>query len=193
MTSTQHVPEHATGEAAYPSNVYRAATLKDGLPVVVRSIRPDDTRRLARFHETLSDETVRSRYFHYVRLTARILESRLAGICRPDPNIEAVIVAIVPGADGVEDQMIGVGRIEEMNSRIAEISIIVSDPWQHRGAGRLLVDQLIEIARGRGLGELVAYTLTDNIAMQRLCQRLGFTVVRPQNAGTLQARLVLKP
>lgn len=175
----------------YPSDFSHDAVTTDGTPLRLRSIQPGDVPLLARFHATLSDDTVRSRYFHQVGLHARIADARLARICRPDPAVEAVLVAILHPDDPERQQIVGVGRLEEMNGRTGEVAVVVSDRWQRHGIGRVLLDQLIRLARQKGLAELHAYTLSDNVAMQRLCQRAGFDVGFSMAAGTMKARLAL--
>ena len=62
-------------------------TLKDGTPVRVRAIRPDDEPLMAEFHAGLSTRSVYHRYFHITSLEQRITHTRLALTCRTDPAL----------------------------------------------------------------------------------------------------------
>jgi acetyltransferase len=176
----------------YPADHRYAATLTTGVPLLIRSIRSGDTAALARFHATLSEETVRSRYFHYVGLHARIAAARLARICRPDTEVEAVLVAIVFPDDAQREQIVGVGRLEEMINRSGEVAFVVSDAWQKQGIGGALMSQLLLLARRKGLINLHAYILPDNVPMQRLCAHAGFDVAFSKSSGTMKAHLLLQ-
>ena len=62
------------------------------------------------------------------------------------------------------------------DNRRAEYAIAVRSDWQGRGVGYLLMKRLIDIARSRGIGELVGEVLHENEAMLQMCRELGFTV-----------------
>ena len=47
----------------YPADMLTSWELNDGTPVTIRPIRPEDEPAIAKFHETLSEESVRQRYF----------------------------------------------------------------------------------------------------------------------------------
>ncbi|MCO5970409.1 GNAT family N-acetyltransferase [Actinoallomurus sp. WRP6H-15] len=47
---------------------------------------------------------------------------------------------------------------------LADLAVMVADPWQRRGVGRRLVTGLTRLARARGIGELRADVLVDNHA-----------------------------
>ena len=47
----------------YPTQYVSKWKLKDGTPVNIRPIQPEDEPLLVKFHETLSEESVYHRYF----------------------------------------------------------------------------------------------------------------------------------
>ncbi len=144
---------------------------------------------MTRFHATLSDETVRRRYFHAVGLHARIAPERLAKVCRPDPECEAVLLAVRPDEQG-RDEVLGVGRLEQMSDHVGEVAFLVGDRWQHHGLGTALFNALIDLAREAGLRKLNAYVLRDNEPMLQLCADHGFTVT-PTTTGLVRGERVL--
>jgi ribosomal protein S18 acetylase RimI-like enzyme len=61
-------------------------------------------------------------------------------------------------------------------SRFADVGFLVRDAWQGRGLGRLLVDEMIGLARERGVVGFTADVLATNQAMLHLFRRSGLTV-----------------
>lgn len=176
----------------YPAHHCREGVTHDGLPLVIRSISPGDVPRLATFHAGLSEDSVRKRYFHYVSLHARIEPARLERICRPDHTSECVLVSILPGATRAGDQLVGVGRLEEVPGNRGELAILISDTVQHHGIGSLLMEEIIAVARGVGLTALIAYIAPYNTPMQHLCQHYGFTLDYPTEGGPMRGVLDLR-
>ena len=58
----------------------------------------------------------------------------------------------------------------------AEYAIAVRSDWKGRGVGYLLMTRLIDIARQRGIGELVGEVLRENEPMLQMCRELGFVI-----------------
>ena len=70
--------------------------MKRGTKITIRPIHADDEPMMVKFHETLSMNSVYSRYFCYMKLSTRTKHERLARICSIDPEQEMVLVAIIP-------------------------------------------------------------------------------------------------
>ena len=49
----------------YPLQYVQPWTAKDGTPLVIRPIRPEDEPLIVKFHEKLSEQTVYRRYFEH--------------------------------------------------------------------------------------------------------------------------------
>ncbi len=164
------------GPRAYPPAWQRRfVTSKDGLPLVIRPMRADDEPRMIAFHTGLSEQTVYWRYFRTMPLMTRIAHDRLITICRPDLRNEAVLVA--EWADPVgQRHIIGVGRLADLPRADCEYAVLVADAWQGRGVGRQLLAELMSMARFAGRKRLVADILPNNTHMQRMVEKLGFTV-----------------
>ncbi|MFM9156435.1 MAG: hypothetical protein ACKOPK_00620, partial [Dolichospermum sp.] len=65
----------------YPHQYISNWTLKNGIPVIIRPIRPEDEPLMVEFHKTLSTESVYLRYFHLIKLSQRITHERLTRMC----------------------------------------------------------------------------------------------------------------
>lgn len=161
----------------YPSEYVRPWTLRDGSAITLRPIRPEDEPLVVAFHRTLSEESVYLRYFHMMSLSARIAHERLIRICFTDYAREMALVADRRDPATGEHVVLAVGRLSRLHGRNeAEFSMLVSDPHQHQGLGTELLRLLIEIGRDEGLERITAEVLHENRAMQRVCEKLGFTL-----------------
>ena len=58
----------------------------------------------------------------------------------------------------------------------AEYAVAVRSDWKGRGLGYLLMTRLIDVARQRGISELVGEVLRENEPMLQMCRELGFVV-----------------
>ena len=45
---------------------------------------------------------------------------------------------------------------------LAEVSVVVGDPWQRRGVATLLLEHLVERARAAGITHFVALVMDEN-------------------------------
>jgi len=160
--------------------------MNDGEEVLIRPIRPSDEPLMISFHKSLSDESVYLRYFHFVSLIQRIAHERLEKICDVDYEHEMALVA-----ERKEFQIVAVGRLAKLAvGNGAEIAIIVTDDFQGRGLGTELVRRLVEIARLEKYAHVAADIMTENTAMQRVFQSLGFELEHAPH-GDVTATLTL--
>ena len=152
-------------------------TLKGGAKAVIRPIRPEDEALLVKFHQTLSDRTVYLRYFCSLSLATRTQHQRLVRICFADPDHETVLVAAYADPLTKQESIVGVGRLNKLpNGTTAEIAVLVSDDYQGQGLGPELVRRLLQAARDQRITRLVAEMLRDNIAMQKVLKKQGFSI-----------------
>jgi acetyltransferase len=163
----------------YPSEYVRPWTLKDGTPVTIRPIRPEDEPLMIRFHETLSEQSVALRYFGPQKLSQRIAHEQLLRLCFVDYDREMVLV--VEQRDSIRGQraIMGVGCLIKLHrSNDAEVALLVGDAWQGQGIGSELLRRLIQVGRDEGLARIVGDVLPDNQVMLRILPRFGFQLHR---------------
>jgi|SRR5215813_1536686 len=155
-----------------PTRIFR---LPGSKPVMVRVISPQDADRLQAYVRNLSNPTRRNRFLGAVNeLTPSALE-RLAHMGGPD---ELALLAFA-GA-GSETAMIA-EAVEVMapQSRRCEIALSVTDVWQRKGLGTLLLATLERHARLLGARCLVGEVLRTNEAMKALARKAGFAIRGP--------------
>jgi acetyltransferase len=150
----------------------KQARLRDGTPVVVRAIGPEDAQREQAFVRALSPE---SRYFRFLNTLRELTPEMLEEFTHPDPAREVALIALV-GAPRAEQQ-VGVARcVKSGAGGSAEFAIAVADAWQGKGLGTLLMRELMSAARATGVKRLEGWVLASNHAMLELMLALGFEV-----------------
>lgn len=176
----------------YPTQYITQWQLKDKTPVTIRPIRPEDEPLIRSFHGTLSEESVYLRYAHLISQAHRITHTRLTRICFIDYDRELALVANHEDASG-NHYILGVGRLSQIKgSNQAEFGMLISDHYQGQGLGTKFLQQLINIAKQEELEGIIAYILPENRPMQKICQRLGFTLRKDTEEEMMVAELTVK-
>ena len=135
------------------------ATLRSGMNVKVRSIRPDDKERLVAAFKNLDPESIYTRFFYHKKMLS---EAELKSATELD--FEKAVALVVTTADGEQETIIGAGRyavIEETGQpRSAEVAFTVEEDYHRQGMARILLQHLASIARAKGLSCFVAEVLS---------------------------------
>jgi GNAT superfamily N-acetyltransferase len=163
--------------AVIPPGAGPVSRLQDGTEVSVRPIEPSDAPALEQFHDGLSPETTRLRFFSpHPHLTAK----ELARFTTVDHhNREALVMR-------ASDEIIAVGRYDRKpESTEAEVAFVVRDDQQGRGAATILLFRLAERAREEGVTHFVADTLADNRRMVEVFEHTGWVTSSHFDAGVL--------
>lgn len=156
----------------YPEKYVRRCELKDGSPIVLRPIKPEDEPLWMNLLASCSKESIYSRFRYAFHWASHEVAVRF---CYIDYDREIAIVAEVE-EDG-ERKLAGVGRlIVEPGHETVEYAVLIADAWQQRELGSLLTEYCLEIARKWNLQRMVAQTTTDNRAMISIFKKLGFSV-----------------
>lgn len=174
----------------YPSRYISQWTMKDGIEITLRPIRPEDEPLMVKFHQTLSDRSVYLRYFCSLSLSDRVAHERLSRICFVDYDREMALVADQKDQATGQHRIVGVGRLIKLHTRNqAEVAVLVSDQCQRRGLGTQLLSQLVQVARDEKLKSLSAEMLADNLGMQAIFRKLGFRLSSGLDPTSIQASL----
>jgi acetyltransferase len=157
--------------------------MRNGEDVTIRPIRPEDEPKLVTFHERLSERSVYLRYANLMKLEQRVAHERLARICFIDYDREMALVAERTNEEG-EEEIIAVGRLTQLPGRDeAEFAMLVIDEYQEEGVGTELLRRLVQVGEDEGLNRITADILEQNRAMQRVCEKLDFQLVRSEELG----------
>ena len=175
----------------YPTQYVTPWKLRDGTPVTIRPIRPEDEPLMVAFHKTLSEESVHLRYFGALKLEQRVAHDRLTRICFNDYDREIALVADNKRRDGGHE-ILGVGRLSRAHGfEEGEFAIVISDQWQGHGLGTQFLKLLVRIGRQEKLNRIIGHILSDNIAMQRISKKVGFDLHYDVDEGEWKAEIIL--
>ncbi|MEM3162195.1 MAG: bifunctional acetate--CoA ligase family protein/GNAT family N-acetyltransferase, partial [Candidatus Bathyarchaeia archaeon] len=158
----------------YPRKYTTEFKMKNGMEVTLRPIKPEDEGMLRMFYQSLSEETVRLRFFQAIHHFPREFLTRQ---CNLDYDREIAIIAETR-EEGCR-KMIAMGMLTtDPGRKSGEFAVVVGDQWQGRGLGSKLVDYLIKIGGDMGLKNIYAYISSDNAKMINLCAERKFKIER---------------
>ena len=170
-------------EPAEPLDVRRGewslqSSLRDGTPVLLRQIRPEDRDRLADGLRQLSST---SRYLRFHADVSELSDEQLDYLTNVDHVDHEAIVAI--DVDRPEVPGVGVARYirDGYERHVAEAAITVADEYQGQGAGTILLGALAARAREHGVEVFRNFVLASNESMLAVFDELGAT--REPEAG----------
>ncbi|MDE2432948.1 MAG: bifunctional acetate--CoA ligase family protein/GNAT family N-acetyltransferase [Burkholderiales bacterium] len=156
----------------YPARLEQVWPLRGGGEYTVRPIHTDDAQMLQELVHGLSPE---SRYFRFVSSMTELPPAMLAKFTLIDYDREMALVAVYKGGD--HDRIIGVSRyVINPDQTTCEFSLVVADDFSGKGLGTRLMESIMDVARERGLTEIIGLVLTNNDGMLRLMRSLGFSV-----------------
>jgi RimJ/RimL family protein N-acetyltransferase len=151
----------------------------------IRSITPNDADALIRFHQDLSDQTIRLRYFNLHRDLAPEEVTHLT--CVDGFNRAAYVVEH-------EGEIIGVGRYDRSDKPCrAEVAFVVADEFQQYGLGTALFGRLVETAKRAAIGEFCASVLAENAAMLAVLHGAGFPITEERIGDVVELTLEIGP
>ena len=144
------------------------ADLLDGREIHIRPISPADSDALVRFHQGLSDETTRLRFFV---CHPKLACSEVVYFTHVDHHDREALLALA------DDDIVGVGRYDRMpRTSDAEVAFVVADGWQGSGIGTHLLEHLVRRARAHGVTRFLADTLAENYRMGGVFRDSGLLV-----------------
>jgi GNAT superfamily N-acetyltransferase len=147
---------------------YRTS-LRDGTPVLVRPIRPEDKLLIRQGFDRLSPA---SRYRRFLAPVDELSDAELTYLTEIDYVDHFAWAAV--RADR-PDEGLGVARYIRLKDEheVAEAAVTVIDDYQGKGLGTLLLALLGSTAVAAGIRSFRAYVLEGNVPMRDLLESLG--------------------
>jgi GNAT superfamily N-acetyltransferase len=144
--------------------------LRDGSPIHIRAITPNDKDLLFEHFSALSPDSRYTRFFGAKRTLTR---DELAGFTELDFDNQVGLTATM--VEGGKERFIGVGRYFRTHDRnSAEVAFAVLDEYQGRGIASLLLEHLRRIAHQSGIAEFAADVMVSNRHMLDVFRDSGF-------------------
>jgi RimJ/RimL family protein N-acetyltransferase len=143
--------------------------LRDGRPIKIRALRPDDRADMLAAIGRTSMQSLQRRFFVPKK---GFSEREMAFFLDIDFESHVALVAQID-EDG-RPAIVGGGRYIVVQPGQAEIAFVVVDAYQGQGVGTILMRHLAVLARDARLKELIAEVLPENSAMLKLFKKFGF-------------------
>jgi acetyltransferase len=143
---------------------------RDGVPMTLRRIGPEDFDLARRFLSSLSRGT---RYFRFGNSRFIYSDDELRRLCTPAPQARDHVIAVVDGEDG--PLMVGSARyVVTEDGQTGEFALMILDGWARQGIGQQLMLALEACARARGLRAMTGRILGSNRTMLEFAARVGY-------------------
>ncbi len=155
-------------------------TLRNGAQVIIRPLGKSDAALERAFIESLSAQSRRFRFLGQIGCPS---DEMIRGLTDID-YVRDVAFAAIADIGGTARE-IGVARFSvSKDGQSCECAVAVSDDLHGQGLGTLLMNHLIDIARERGIGEMISLDSAENFAMRDLAEALGFRREQDPDDGT---------
>jgi GNAT superfamily N-acetyltransferase len=179
------LPQSVPAASGWPAEFAQDATLRDGTPIHLRPIRPDDQESLIAFHDRLSGQTAYQRFFNVVKHLPAAWAHFLVNV-----DYDRRLALVAEHGDGPDRTLVAVARYDcSGQADAAEIAFVVQDDWQGRGLGRILLNALLAAAEARGIRRFRASVLASNARMLGLLTHATDVYERHTQAGVTELLL----
>ena len=168
----------------YPVEWEADVVLRDGTVAHVRPICPADGDGIRRFHAAQSDESIYLRFFAPLR---QLSDADVLRFTHVDYADRVALVATM------REEIIGIGRYDRIDARSAEVAFNISDHFQGKGIGSVLLEHLAAIAQEFGIARFTAEVLPQNRKMLSVFSDAGYDVKRHIEDGVVEVGFDIEP
>ena len=176
--------EPASPPVSYPAQWEADVVLRDGSMAHVRPIRPEDADGIRRFHAGQSAESIYLRFFAPLK---QLSDRDVRRFTEVDYHQRVALVATV------HDEIIGIARYDCIDTDTAEVAFNISDAYQGRGVGSVLLEHLAAIAQEEGVRRFVADVLPQNRKMISVFTEAGYEVSHHYDDGVIAVSFTITP
>ncbi len=178
------MPDSQDAVAGYPVAWEADVVLRDGSVAHVRPITPADADRLRLFHSRQSAESIYLRFFAPLR---ELSDRDVHRFTHVDHRDRVALVVMVRG------DIIGVGRFDRIDATSAEVAFNISDSFQGRGIGSVLLEHLAAIGREIDVERFIAEVLPQNRKMINVFTEAGYEVSHHFEDGVIAVSFDIRP
>jgi RimJ/RimL family protein N-acetyltransferase len=159
----------------YAKNYTARETLKNGLQVIIRAIRPADKDN---FQAAFSELDERSIYLRFFTENKTFTEKEI--IQAVDVDFERIVALVTCINTNEGEKIIGGGRFfvfgEANPPDKAEIAFMVGNDYHSLGIAGMMLSHLAGIAREMGIKVFYAEVMAGNTGMLTVFKRSGFPI-----------------
>ena len=168
----------------YPYEWEADVVLSDGSVALLRPITPADGDRIREFHAGQSAESIYLRFFAPLHELSDRDVHRFT-VVDYDERVALVATHL--------DKIIGVGRYDKINDTTAEVAFNVSDHYQGKGIGSILLEHLALVGLEGGVTRFVAEVLPQNRKMINVFREAGYNVKHRLEDGVISLSFDITP
>ncbi|MHA2080318.1 MAG: GNAT family N-acetyltransferase, partial [Candidatus Thorarchaeota archaeon] len=140
------------------------------ITVHARLIRPDDADRIKGLFYGLSEESI---FFRFLTPLRSLRRQTLQEFYYVDQESDISLVGVLNDEEDCE-KIIAAGRyLLNRSTNQAEFALLVQDEYQNKGIGTFLLNQMMRIAKSKGVSAFIAYVHPKNIPMIDFIHRTG--------------------
>jgi len=156
----------------YPKEYETEIRLNKNKKVILRPTKPEDEKLEKEMIESFSKTTQRFRFFRQLK---EVTHNTLVQYTHNDYDREIGLVGEII-ENGIK-KFIGVVRlISDPYENSAEFAIVLADKWQGKGLGNQMMDYMLDIAKKRNITKVYGYFLKDNLSMEHMFRKKGFSI-----------------
>lgn len=172
-------------DGLYPEYWEADVVLRDGSTGHLRPISPLDADAVQAFHMRQSQASIYLRFFTY---KSSLSAKELKRFTEVD-HVGRVAFVVTRGQD-----IIGIGRYDRLDDPDeAEVAFNVSDAYQGKGLGSILLEHLAAAARENGIRRFTAEVLPENRKMITVFAEAGYEVDRHFDDGVVELTFNIDP
>jgi RimJ/RimL family protein N-acetyltransferase len=161
-------------------------SLRDGRRIEIRALRPSDRPALEAAVDRSSPLSIYRRFF---AIKTVITEAEAHFFVDVDFKKHVALVAVVGERAG--PAIVGGCRYVLVRDEKAEIAFMLTDAYQGKGIGAMLLRHLVQIAQSAGLRQFIAEVLPENTSMLKLFGRCGLKMSVQSDPGVMHVTLDL--
>jgi RimJ/RimL family protein N-acetyltransferase len=178
-------------EDSSPRPFSQPALLRDGTPVLLRVLGPQDREKIVAAFGKLDPQSVYTRFFSFRKELSDADLKRLETI---DARTSLALAAFV--GSGADETLIGAGSYVALppadGARTAEVAFTIEEDYQGQGLASRLFAALAAIAREHGFQRFEAEVLAGNAPMLAVFERCGLPLVRRKEGGVVHVAMDLR-
>jgi RimJ/RimL family protein N-acetyltransferase len=156
--------------------------LRNGTPMLIRTVRADDRERLVAAFRKLDPQTVYTRYFSFRKELSTTELGRLDA-----SDFDRFVALVVTLGSGTDETIIAAASYIVVattgTSRRAELAFTVEEDYQGQGLASKLLALLATIARQQGMARFEADVLAGNAPMLKVFERSGLPLTKARDGG----------
>ncbi len=170
----QTLPKSIDGRISiYPQKYETKMTLKNGKTILIRPVKPSDERLIQELYYSLDKYEVYYRFFSSVR---DFRHTTIQPNVVIDYNTNMILVGVY--SEGGKEEIIATGGFFKTEDPAAvEMAYIVRKDWRGNDISKMLLNNLVIIARELKYKRFSAEVMRDNTPMIRVINNSGYNII----------------